>query len=562
MTTFTDVFGNNTLPPSEYGYQALSISANTTLVWPYNTSGGTSVSKIIDLTATVGSLSITLPDATEVSVGEDFLVKNIGAQTVTFLDAAGGTIGTVTSGAAKYFYLSGNATAAGTWESIAFGVGTSSVDAASLVGYGLMALGSTLNVAHSVMTTATGITIDASHRAHMVNFTGGTDTLDLTASVTLGDNFFVFIRNSGTGTLELVPNGVETIDAQSSLSLQPSESVIAVCSGVGWYTVGYGRSTTYIFTQLVKDVSAAGTFTLSSAEASNKLLTFIGSPASAVTVIVPNIVSVYYILSSVSTAQNITVKTTAGTGVAVPQSQRIIAICDATNVYSAQSVASNTTISLVDGSVSIPSLNFSSTTNTGLYKYSTSGYGFAVNGVARYTDDGTTVTFGALTGLVKRTAGVESAAVAGLDYTSPTSKALTTVAGTNTITGTATGITGYVTGQEFTFMAAGANTGATTININTLGAKNIYKSGTLPLELGDIVVGQAVSVVYDGTQFQFSSGAGGGGAKAGGVIHENSLVISADYTLTTNKNGLSVGPITINSGVAVTIPSGARWVVL
>jgi hypothetical protein len=55
---------------------------------------------------------------------------------------------------------------------------------------------------------------------------------------------------------------------------------------------------------------------------------------------------------------------------------------------------------------------------------------------------------------------------------------------------------------------------------------------------------------------------GVGGAQAGGVIFENSLTISSNYTLTTSKNGLSVGPITIASGVTVTVPSGQRWVVL
>jgi hypothetical protein len=52
------------------------------------------------------------------------------------------------------------------------------------------------------------------------------------------------------------------------------------------------------------------------------------------------------------------------------------------------------------------------------------------------------------------------------------------------------------------------------------------------------------------------------GAQANGVIYENNLTITANYTLTTNKNGFSVGPITISSGVSVTIPSGQRWVVL
>jgi hypothetical protein len=45
-------------------------------------------------------------------------------------------------------------------------------------------------------------------------------------------------------------------------------------------------------------------------------------------------------------------------------------------------------------------------------------------------------------------------------------------------------------------------------------------------------------------------------------MYENTLVVSANYTLTTANNALSVGPITISSGVAVTVPSGQRWLIL
>jgi hypothetical protein len=47
-----------------------------------------------------------------------------------------------------------------------------------------------------------------------------------------------------------------------------------------------------------------------------------------------------------------------------------------------------------------------------------------------------------------------------------------------------------------------------------------------------------------------------------GAIHENDAIIAANYTLTTGKNGFSVGPITVNSGVTVTVPSGQRWAIL
>ena len=57
----------------------------------------------------------------------------------------------------------------------------------------------------------------------------------------------------------------------------------------------------------------------------------------------------------------------------------------------------------------------------------------------------------------------------------------------------------------------------------------------------------------------------GGGATGGGgdqVFVENGVIVTTNYTLTTGKNAESVGPITVNSGVAVTIPSGQRWVIL
>lgn len=83
---------------------------------------------------------------------------------------------------------------------------------------------------------------------------------------------------------------------------------------------------------------------------------------------------------------------------------------------------------------------------------------------------------------------------------------LTSVAGTNTITAVgAVGMTAYATGQKFTFVSAGANTGAATININSIGAKALTKNGATALSAGDIASGSAVEVVYDGTQFQVVS---------------------------------------------------------
>ena len=55
-------------------------------------------------------------------------------------------------------------------------------------------------------------------------------------------------------------------------------------------------------------------------------------------------------------------------------------------------------------------------------------------------------------------------------------------------------------------------------------------------------------------------GAGGGGADE--IFVENSMTVTTDYELTSGKSASSVGPITINSGVTITIPSGQNWVIL
>ena len=57
----------------------------------------------------------------------------------------------------------------------------------------------------------------------------------------------------------------------------------------------------------------------------------------------------------------------------------------------------------------------------------------------------------------------------------------------------------------------------------------------------------------------------GGGATGGGgdeVFVENARTVTTNYTLSTGKSAESVGPITINSGIVVTIPSDERWVIL
>lgn len=134
---------------------------------------------------------------------------------------------------------------------------------------------------------------------------------------------------------------------------------------------------------------------------------------------------------------------------------------------------------------------------------------------------------------------------------------ISSVTGTDTITGNVTpALTAYASGQTFRFVAAGANTGAVTININGLGAKSVTKNGTTALDAGDIASGALVQVSYDGTRFQLVSGAGGGGAVGGGVIYENKRTLNTDLTMSSAKSGHMIGPLTVATGKTLTVPTG------
>lgn len=113
----------------------------------------------------------------------------------------------------------------------------------------------------------------------------------------------------------------------------------------------------------------------------------------------------------------------------------------------------------------------------------------------------------------------------------------------------------YATGLIVRFKANAANTGATTINVNSLGAKNLYKytAGTLGnIASGDITAGGIYEAVYDGTQFQLLT------IQKGGIttVKQGDLSTSTG-TFSSNANSAVGGPLYYNGSTSyVTAPGG------
>ena len=385
MPNYVNPYTGQTISPSQVGYLSLSISSNTELQWPVNGNTTSVVANIIEVTATTGGLELIMPPALQVSDGQSALIRNIGANSFTVTDNSGNTIVTIASGIAEYIYVTDNTTIDGTWSTVTFGAGTSAANAATLAGYGLTAINTTLNTSTPVNTFSANYTMVPADRSALYVWTGGAGTVTLPPATGAGSDWFVIIKNDGTGVLNVALQGSNTIDGNVSAQLQIAESFVVVSDGLNYFSYAYGQSADFFFTQLVKIVTG-GTVTLTSAEASSIIQEYQGTLTSNCTVILPPTVQLYSFKNNTTGAYTLTFSTGAvgALTVSLPQGQTILAICDGTNVYNAQTSTSSfiNALTLGNGSAAAPSLSFTGDAQTGLYLAASHQLGFAINGLA------------------------------------------------------------------------------------------------------------------------------------------------------------------------------------
>lgn len=130
-------------------------------------------------------------------------------------------------------------------------------------------------------------------------------------------------------------------------------------------------------------------------------------------------------------------------------------------------------------------------------------------------------------------------------------------------TGTASNVTGVVA-------IANGGTGQTTqtaafdaLAPTTTKGDIIVSNGTDNVRLGvgtDTYVLTADSTAASGVKWAAASGGSSNITTYG--MWENAKTISANYTIATNNNAVSAGPITINTGVTVTVPTGSNWTIV
>jgi hypothetical protein len=149
--------------------------------------------------------------------------------------------------------------------------------------------------------------------------------------------------------------------------------------------------------------------------------------------------------------------------------------------------------------------------------------------------------------------------------------------GIGSITATTLSLSSVATGAAYvgaTITGTGVTAGTRiTAFLTGTGGAGTYTVSASQTVASTTITDQAISGMmrYNSTLSTFEGysagnwGSIGGGATGGGsdaVFNLNDKTITTSYTIAATKNANSVGPLTINSGVVITISSGSRWVVL
>ena len=397
MTTYTSPFSGNTIQPTDVSYASYTgLTSNLVLQWPVNGNTGNPAARVMEISFTGSGGLVYMPDATQVSVGQDALIRNVGSTQFTVVGYGGTTIIALAAGQAEYIYVTNNTTQNGTWGMLTFGSGNYAGAASALAGYGLEALSATLNQAYTISALSATYTFLASDQATAFVWSGGTTTATLTAAGTLGSSWFVLVKNNGTGTLTVNCSGSDTIDGATSKTFQPGNSAFIICTGTGFITVGYGTSSTFVYSVLTLTVTG-GSYTLTASQASNTIQEYSGTLTSNVTVTFPPVANLYVISNQTNASGysfTVTTGVSGGATATVPASGQATLICDGKNFYNANTTqAGSISFALVNGNAGSPSLYFASETSTGIYRKGTGDFSITVLGtdVADFTSSGLNV---------------------------------------------------------------------------------------------------------------------------------------------------------------------------
>ena len=400
MTTFTSPFTGNVIQPTDVSYYLLSFSEDTQLYWPAVVNPTQiPAARIMDCVASTTDLSVFLPDATQGSVGEDILIRNLGLNSFVLKDALGNESITIAVGKARYVYLTDNSGIGGVWDSIEFGAGTSYADAAALQGAGLTTVSGRLATTQNIVNVTTSPTISDASRASTFVWGSGAGSFTLPVISTLSTGWFIGFRNSGTGALIISSQSPSLINGSSSVTANPGDSgfIFYDANTSNFITVGLSAPANITFTSATYDVDSIPGSTFSLVTFAPIIQTFIaqsGSRSTTLTIALPATTQLYIFNNNTGHSDyniQFQIQGSAQPPLAVGTGNIATVLSDGQNLFLLTSTSSNIFYA-VNGIATAPSYTFLSDVTTGMYLPGSNILGFAANGIeVAYIDNTNTL---------------------------------------------------------------------------------------------------------------------------------------------------------------------------
>jgi len=384
---YTSPFTGTVVTPTDVSYLSLPFSADQILYWPSTVNGSQPpAARIIDCVASTDGLTIALPQADQGTLGADILFRNLGAHEFIITDFIGGASVTVPIGISKYFYLVDNTSAAGSWNNVTFGAGTSIADAATLAGYGLTTVDGKLATTQNPVDITAVPTINDASRAATFVWNAGAVTIPLPAIQNLSSGWYIGFRNNGTGTVNITPTSPNTINGQISVSFNPGDSGFIFLDSelTGFITVGLANPNAVTFTAATYDVDSIPGNTFSLVNFAPIIQTYIAQSGTRITslaVTLPAITQIYVFVNDTNqigydiTFQN---EGSSQPPFVLSAGQIVTVLSDGLNLYP---LTSSTTGSYLagNGTASLPAYAFNNDTHTGMYLVGTNILGLSAN---------------------------------------------------------------------------------------------------------------------------------------------------------------------------------------
>jgi hypothetical protein len=344
MTTYTNVFTGSTIYPDEISLTKLDLLSDVQMYWPLEGQPNTPVvSRIIQIDSSdQDDWSIIMPPANLTGNGQTVLFNNLSGFDVLVKDFDGNQIVSMPNDTEWQTYISDNTTQAGVWKVYQFGAATSTANASALAGDGIKAIGSTLNQSMDVNGFLYSFTLVDTDRAMFYNWEGSGAGVIVTLpdSSVVGGDWYVQLRNSGDNSITVDPIGSDTINADSSLIMQPGDSCFVSSNGVGgFFTIGLGQNPVFAFDYTVIDVTGAADYVLAGSELNRIAYQFTGTMGASFSVVVPATVQQYWVYDNTSAgAYTLSIKAVGQVSpLNLVRGDRILTFCDGTDVVPVQS---------------------------------------------------------------------------------------------------------------------------------------------------------------------------------------------------------------------------------